>query len=315
MIKRTKITKIVLFTDTGYKISIPEEKLGLFFSASKINPKKPFQSLILPRLNKTDIFILLISAFLRKLNGIKPSIEEYSIISLIYGKIRFKKIIKLEVFLGGKKLLFDVSKIHLLNLLGDLRGVVYFNQYNLSEKSIRNKIVIDAGAHIGEFSLLCALLGAKKIYAFEPVSKTVEILRRNIKLNKFWEKIKVVPMALGDGEYSANISSKFIGDGAATIKRKYKQEGTEQIVITSLDFFVRKNKIKKIDFIKMDIEGFEENALNGAKETIKRDKPILYLSAYHKPEDKKLLPRLIKYIRADYQIKLLKKDEEDFYCC
>lgn len=62
--------------------------------------------------------------------------------------------------------------------------IIRHNQYNLSKKNVKNKIVIDAGANAGFFSIYAAKLGAKKVYAFEPVTETYEILKRNISLNK-----------------------------------------------------------------------------------------------------------------------------------
>jgi hypothetical protein len=64
----------------------------------------------------------------------------------------------------------------------------------------------------------------------------------------------------------------------------------------------------------MDVEGYEENVLLGATNIIRKYKPVLSFSAYHKPTDKVRLPQLVKNIRADYRIKLNSFYEEDFYC-
>jgi hypothetical protein len=64
----------------------------------------------------------------------------------------------------------------------------------------------------------------------------------------------------------------------------------------------------------MDVEGYEENVLLGARETIRKWKPVLSFSAYHKPTDKTRLPEVVKSIRSDYDIRLNKHFEEDFYC-
>lgn len=186
------------------------------------------------------------------------------------------------------------------------------NQYNITEKNIKNRIVIDAGAHLGEFSIYAAKLGAKKVYAFEPVTKTYNLLKKQIKINNLENQIIPIKMALGDKNESAIINFDYAGDECANIKSDIKTKYFEKIKITTIDTFIKKNE--KVGFIKMDVEGYEEKVLIGATKTIKKDKPVLAFSAYHHPSDKKILPTLVKKIRPDYKIKLLKRYEEDFYC-
>lgn len=70
----------------------------------------------------------------------------------------------------------------------------------------------------------------------------------------------------------------------------------------------------------MDVEGYEEKVLLGARKTIKKYKPVLSFSAYHKPDDRQRLPRVIKSIRPDYKCVLCPEvegstiREETFYC-
>lgn len=75
--------------------------------------------------------------------------------------------------------------------------------------------------------------------------------------------------------------------------------------VTDIDSVVGKTKI---GFIKMDIEGCELKGLHGAATTIKRDYPILAISAYHKKEDLIILPKYIKSLENDewkYKLYLL----------
>lgn len=61
-------------------------------------------------------------------------------------------------------------------------------------------------------------------------------------------------------------------------------------------------KNEKISLINMDIEGFEMEVLDGAKEKIKNDKPVLAIAAYHKPEDLLIIPQFVKNQSDDYHI-------------
>ena len=69
----------------------------------------------------------------------------------------------------------------------------------------------------------------------------------------------------------------------------------------SIDDFIDTNEVSKIDFIKMDIEGSEANAIKGAANSIRRFKPKLAISAYHKIDDLLTLPSLIRRIEPSYE--------------
>ena len=65
-----------------------------------------------------------------------------------------------------------------------------------------------------------------------------------------------------------------------------------------------KNNIKKISMIKMDVEGAELKALQGAAGTIRAWHPLLAISLYHKPEDLLTIPQYIQSLSADYHFYL-----------
>ncbi len=177
--------------------------------------------------------------------------------------------------------------------------IVDSNQYH-AELIKDGAIVIDAGANLGMFSVFVASKYAgATIYAFEPTPATLEALKENA---RYYSNIKVFGSALGekDGMSSFVITSdpgqNHIGEGGTPIQMK---------TIDSLSF--------SVDFIKIDTEGYEANVLKGAAETIKRCKPIIAMSAYHKPEDKTELPRVLNEI-APYDCKLYCDCEEVFIC-
>ena len=78
---------------------------------------------------------------------------------------------------------------------------------------------------------------------------------------------------------------------------KIEEKGDTPVEIVTLDEDIEES----ISVIKMDIEGAEKAAINGAARHIKEDRPKLMISAYHKPEDIFEIPHLINDIRDDYQ--------------
>ena len=220
----------------------------------------------------------------------------------------------IEVKIGGSMILF--RKPNGADPYQDLfwctvRDVFLRNQYDLNEKNTKGKVILDCGANIGAFSLMAAALGAKTVYAFEPVNETHDVLLENIRLNDLQGIIIPIKKAVGNGNFSAEINYDASTDALASINPNPVLPGKQNIDVIKIDDFL---KDKEVGFIKMDIEGYEEEALVGAAITIKKFKPVLSISAYHKPTDKTRLPEVIGGIRDDYRIMLNIFGEEDFYC-
>jgi len=189
--------------------------------------------------------------------------------------------------------------------------IVAHDQYNLLEAEIAGKTVIDAGANAGVFSIFAAMLGASKVYAFEPVSNTFETLKENIRLNRLQGVVVPVNKALGQHVGKGAIGFSLQGDHNASMELKKAFSSSENVEITSLDAFLKKGKV---GFIKIDTEGAEEGVLLGARKAIARWRPVLSFSAYHRPDDKVRLPQVVKRICPSYKVSLVNRGEPDFYC-
>lgn len=315
---RFQIEKIDLVTKDNERISIDHNKMIKVFRIMEYNSIRTILNLPWKGMSKFKLFKILFVGIIRKLRNAEPRVSRGMCLPLLSPIVapmdKLKKVVKIEVFLKDKTFYFILKSHYLMwdTILG-MKQILHTNQYNVSEKNMRNKIVIDAGSYMGDFSLLAVYMGAKKVYAFEPVPNTANVLEENIKLNKMQNKIIIVRKALGNENNSENISFAGGVDGGAKIGEEIREK-SERIEIMKLDDFVAKNKIKRIDFIKMDVEGFEDKLLIGASKTIKKFKPVLSLSAYHKRDDKERLPKIIREIRSDYHIILNKFCEEDFYC-
>lgn len=180
------------------------------------------------------------------------------------------------------------------------RGIVIYNQYHV--ELIKEKaVVVDAGANIGVFSIFAAQKHPDAtIYAFEPTPSTFKKLQEN---TAKYSNIKCFNYALGSTNKKVNIVDlgnfsglNYIGDSGIPVEMK---------TIDSLNI--------QMDFLKMDTEGYEADILKGAAETIKKYKPVVAMSAYHKPEDKTELPKVLNTITS-YECKLEHDCEEDFIC-
>ena len=149
---------------------------------------------------------------------------------------------------------------------------------------IKNKDIIDAGAFTGDTSLPLSKRTTKNVYAFEPFKDSFEILKKNISDNNI-ENIIPVNKSLGNinGERSLFLSGDNVqGITSDATLRNYDNEITVQE--TTIDTFVEENNLE-VGFITIDVEGAEMHLLEGAINTIKNQKPLLYISMYHKVSD------------------------------
>lgn len=203
------------------------------------------------------------------------------------------------IFFYDKK--SDIYDSKLLNMYEKISGIEGTYCYQDDECDIvikKGDVVIDAGAWIGSFSAYASKKGAY-VYAFEPSIENRKYLEETSRLNG---NIKVVPFVLSDKagvvDFFENVIGSRIqtqGDGDNIIKNSHKVEAV------TLDDFVRKNNIK-IDFIKADIEGSERNLLLGATEVLRKYAPKLSICAYHLPDDKETLSKIITAINPKYKI-------------
>ena len=85
-------------------------------------------------------------------------------------------------------------------------------------------------------------------------------------------------------------------------------EGEEVEVIT-LDEFVEENNFE-VGLIKLDVEGYELEVLTGAKETVKKFKPVMAISIYHRGQDFFEIPKLVKNLVPEYKLRFLNLNAE-----
>lgn len=164
------------------------------------------------------------------------------------------------------------------------------------------KVCFDLGAFIGDSAFVISkFFDSSLVYAFEPDPANFTILKKNILLNKL--RKRVFPIALGVGLKDGLFFLKKGGESSKILKKGSKDD--IKVKVVSIDSFVKKKKIEKVDFIKMDIEGLEFDALKGGVKTLKRDKPDLLIAIYHKGEHFFEIPAWLKEVVPQYNLRFL----------
>ena len=158
----------------------------------------------------------------------------------------------------------------LIEVSGEKEVIAYISNKLKYKETL---VLFDVGANIGDYSraLRAGFPESKsKIYAFEPSQKTFQKLTENVS----GAEIHVFNIGIGSHSGELKLYSNSEGSGLASVyNRKLDHfnitlQYEEIIKISTLDDFCEKNKIERIDFLKLDIEGHELEALNGAKKLL-----------------------------------------------
>lgn len=130
----------------------------------------------------------------------------------------------------------------------------------------KGDIVVDIGAHVGDFSIYASIQNAKKIIAYEPDPISYNDLLSNIKNNSI-KNIKPVNLAITNKKNSINFYTNKINGGNSIYKTKLLNKIIRIKSIKLEDIFTQ-NKIDKIDFLKIDCEGSEGLIFKSTKSII-----------------------------------------------
>lgn len=171
----------------------------------------------------------------------------------------------------------------------------YFDLEVLGECRNEKEVFIDGGCYDGQTAVRFArwAVGSRRtVYAFEPdgqnIGRCADALRSlsgtecHLLRKGLWRR----PGRLG-----------FAAEGFGA---KLCDMGDSLVEVDALDNLVK----EKVTFIKLDIEGAEKEALEGAAGIIRRDRPRLAVCIYHKPEDILIIPEIILRMREDYRFYL-----------
>lgn len=173
----------------------------------------------------------------------------------------------------------------------------FLTEYEMDGFNPKNGLsILDCGAALGDTLLLFkALYPDSVVYSFEYLRENVDIIKQNATINDLSDYTVVNTFLYKDSiEHRINPNSFEIEDGLVG----------EVVKTTSIDDFVALNNINDIGLIKFDIEGGEQNALRGAFNTIRQQRPLLYIPIYHLESDIFEIPRILYELNMKMQMKI-----------
>lgn len=176
------------------------------------------------------------------------------------------------------------------------RGQYFYERDGVQIRPSPGDYVIDGGGCTGDTAAVFsnAVGPAGSVFSFDPVANHLAILEHNA--GQFPHRnVKVMPFGVSDK----------VVLGEPIVLESYApgfSSANHAVPLRSVDYLVDTREIEKVDFIKLDVEGAEVEALRGARQSILRFKPKLAISLYHKPNDL-------------FEIVLFIKEKFPFYAC
>lgn len=203
---------------------------------------------------------------------------------------KFKKV-KLENYDGFLYYPNTLSMEALYQILTEQLYSWQWHFYQIPETEIcKEDVVFDCGCAEGAFAFLNRD-NFKKAYVFEPLPEYLEGLQKTF---KDFKNVNIMKMALGDkcGEAYLEKSgiSSYITDSVTDTK----------IEMTTIDNICEENDIR-FSYLKADLEGYEMNLLKGAAESIRKFKPKIAITTYHKKNDAESIMEYLKSLVPSYK--------------
>lgn len=178
-------------------------------------------------------------------------------------------------------------------------------------------VIVDVGANIGTTAMLMSrIVPQSRIIAIEPTPAGFACLKENVEANKL-SNCTIIQAAAGDhlGTTLFHQSNYIAGSHIVTSEHPTIREEAHAIKvdICTIDSIVERESLERVDFIKIDVEGFEPGVLRGAERTIEKFNPIVFvefnaftLCAFGEGSPREFL----KYLRAKFSVLAYDKGEE-----
>ncbi len=156
-------------------------------------------------------------------------------------------------------------------------GSYEYDKRRVFEKTLtEGSVVLDIGAHVGFYTLLASVLVGPRgrVVAFEPVPSNVSYLKEHLRLNAI-RNVRVMEAAVSD---CCGVTS--FEEAPSSSMGHISRQGTLQVKAVGLDELISAGEIPVPHYMKIDVEGAEIQVLSGAKTTLVKDHPTLFLSTH-----------------------------------
>jgi FkbM family methyltransferase len=223
------------------------------------------------------------------------------------------KFIRKKIFYGFWRTLYEVS-LYGMNM-GPASGYAHYSGeewiINFVKKHIKSPspTIFDVGANVGDYSTaVLASFGCENIslYCFEPSKSAFGMLNAGLKT---FHNVKLYNIGFGDKAETVKLHSYSEGAGSAFVANTFYNNTddsnfVEEIQLTTLDGFCKSNNIIKIDFMKLDVEGYELNILRGGRELINSASIdfIQFEFGFPSIESRVFFKDMFSYLNGNYNI-------------
>jgi FkbM family methyltransferase len=156
-------------------------------------------------------------------------------------------------------------------------------------------VVLDCGANVGVFTRHALNRGARLVVAIELSPQNLECLRRNFAGETAAGRVMVYPKGVWDRDEERDLRIYEDQSGGDSVALQFP--GSHQgprVRLTTIDKLTAELGLERVDFIKMDIEGAERQALAGAQQAVGKYRPRMSVALEHTPSDRREIPRLVQ---------------------
>lgn len=220
---------------------------------------------------------------------IKSSPPEKSGLRYFFGKLPyFKRILYILVSLFPKFILIKLNNVKLFINSKDIKNLIDAlipskNHNNMSKVFSflikENYNVVDVGGNIGLFAVIASKKithNQGKVYVFEPDPECFEVIKKNIEFHQL-KNVHLSQCALSDEEKTVHFFKDEYYSTLGSFAKNNTDHNTKALKVKTckLDDYVKKYSIQKVDLIKLNIQGSEGLAIEGAKNIIEKDLPLI----------------------------------------